>query len=676
MKGKRERADQLAFWLVVGIILIGAFLRFYQLVHVPISSGYDPAYYGLDALDILDGELPIYLATNYGREALFSYLVAAVYAGIGLSDFGIHLASAIVGILTIPMNYVVAGELLRFSDSRLVRRLGPILAAAVLAISYWHVVWSRYGVRAILAPFFVSLTVFLLLRAMRTGDRNYFFVAGLATSASLYTYQIGQLVPVLVLAIVLIDWWSRRNRVRLSLYLRSLAWLAIPLLVVALPLVSYAWQHPLAFNHRVRDVAVLEVESPLAEQAGALSERLLILLRFFTVEGDTHGMWSVGRLPGLNVVLVAGSMIGLLALIWSWRRPLAQVGLAWLLLMLTPAVLAGFGAVSKRAMGALPLITTMIAYGFLIVATFVRGRSPNGRFRPAAAMLVIGAGLAFTFFHTYQQYFVVWANDRAKDGEFDPHISEMGVYIASLPEETQVYLSADAPNHPNMLLHSRLKTASDDVRGYNGWHCFVYPQSTTRPTAYVLSEESSVNRLQEAYPAGALQTTGLSNAYGYEDYYVAYHIPPGEVAITGPQHTVNASWSDQIALLGYDLQDSAVAPGEQLQLTLYWSSLHEMETRYTAFVHLIGEENPATGNPLWGQSDSEPCLGFYPTAVWREGEIIRDEINLDVSPDAQPGRYKLAVGFYTWPDIQRLPIADMDSYTLQEIAIGSEQAGK
>ncbi len=69
IKNKGIITGQVAFWLLVGSTLIGAFLRLHELAHLPISSGFDPAYYGLDALAILDGERPIYLATNYGREA-------------------------------------------------------------------------------------------------------------------------------------------------------------------------------------------------------------------------------------------------------------------------------------------------------------------------------------------------------------------------------------------------------------------------------------------------------------------------------------------------------------------------------------------------------------------------------------------------------------------------------
>ena len=264
---------------------------------------------------------------------------------------------------------------------------------------------------------------------------------------------------------------------------------------------------------------------------------------------------------------------------------------------------------------------------------------------------------------------MVWAADEDTDGRFDPHLSEMGNYIAGLPQGTQIFLSADAPNHPNMLLHSRLRTAGDDVRGYNGWRCFVYPETTTRDTTYVLSEENSVNHLQALYPSGTLQSEGLSNQFGYEDYYTAYHIAAGETAVAGSQYPLNGIWSDQIELLGYDLPRAEIVPGEPLQLTLYWSPLQEMETRYTAFVHLLGQENPQTGSPIWGQKDSEPCHGFYPTAVWREGEIIRDEITFEVAADAPPGLYDLSVGFYTWPDFQRLATADGDSFPLQQIEV-------
>jgi len=87
--------------LLTAITLWGAFFRLYRIDSLPPGETYDPAFYGLDALAILQGERPIFFETNFGREALFSYLVAACVAVFGVGSLAIHLASAIVG----PLSY-------------------------------------------------------------------------------------------------------------------------------------------------------------------------------------------------------------------------------------------------------------------------------------------------------------------------------------------------------------------------------------------------------------------------------------------------------------------------------------------------------------------------------------------------------------------------------------------
>ena len=405
------KINRLPFWLVVTAVLLGAFLRLHDLAHLPISAGFDVAYYGLDALQILGGNTPIYFASNFGREALFSYLVAALYAGLGLSDFAIHLAAAFTGILTIPATYLVSLELLRPVPWPAVRRYGPVLAAFVLSFMYWHLVWSRYGVRAILAPFFIALTMFFLLRAQRTGERRLYLFAGLGAGLSLHTYQVGQLLPLLVIGVVVIDYWSQRKHIKLGAYAQPLLPLLLGFLALALPLGLYAFRNPEAFNQRVRDVAIVEAAQPLAGQWGALADRAAALVRFFTVQGDAHDMWSVGRLPGLNPFLLTGFVLGLLTVLWFWRRRWAQIMGLWLIVMLAPALLADSGTVSKRALGVLPVLATLIALGFGSLVVWLRARAPGWRWSPAITAVLLGGGLLFTFVDTYTDYFIVWGQD-------------------------------------------------------------------------------------------------------------------------------------------------------------------------------------------------------------------------------------------------------------------------
>ena len=58
-------------------------LRFHNLDSIPRGLTPDEAWNGLDALKILNGERPIFLTANYGREALFIYLQAISIGFLG-----------------------------------------------------------------------------------------------------------------------------------------------------------------------------------------------------------------------------------------------------------------------------------------------------------------------------------------------------------------------------------------------------------------------------------------------------------------------------------------------------------------------------------------------------------------------------------------------------------------
>ncbi len=125
---------------------------------------------------------------------------------------------------------------------------------------------------------------------------------------------------------------------------------------------------------------------------------------------------------------------------------------------------------------------------------------------------------------------------------------------------------------------------------------------------------------------------------------------PVEYEISQP---MSSNLGDRIELAGYDVDRSRVQPGETLTLTLYWRARVEMDEDYTVFTHLVdGEEQ------TWAQSDGYPVGGDYPTSFWGEGELIRDERELTVPPDAPGGEYSIEVGFYLASSGERLPVLD------------------
>jgi 4-amino-4-deoxy-L-arabinose transferase-like glycosyltransferase len=129
---------------------------------------------------------------------------------------------------------------------------------------------------------------------------------------------------------------------------------------------------------------------------------------------------------------------------------------------------------------------------------------------------------------------------------------------------------------------------------------------------------------------------------------------PPPVEALGIEHPLSANLDDKVRLLGYNM-GGALQPGSEVHLTLFWQALKAMEEGYTVFIHLA--DRPGQ---LWGQKDNPPVDGFYPTTAWEAGEIVRDQYDVGISPDAPAGPYQIEVGMYLAETGERLPILAED----------------
>jgi len=133
-----------------------------------------------------------------------------------------------------------------------------------------------------------------------------------------------------------------------------------------------------------------------------------------------------------------------------------------------------------------------------------------------------------------------------------------------------------------------------------------------------------------------------------------------------------------IHLLGYELAQKRVQPGDALELTLYWQTDEAVTARYKVFTHLLGEVwNAQGGNFIWGQVDSEPVEGQAPTTTWAPGAVIADRYRIPVAADAPPGEYRLEVGLYGLVDGARLPVAAGNGQPAGDaVLLGTIQVGE
>ena len=646
-----ERSHWVSFALLAAITACGAFLRLYRIDRLPPADGYDAAYYGVDALQLLEGRAP-QLMYPPNREPLFSYLVTGSFLLFGASTTSIHLTSALIGVLTIPAVYFAAEALFR-SEKGPLRRWGAPLAALMTAVSYWHINWSRIGVRAVLVPPFVAVTVAFLWRALRNGGLARFGLCGLFLGLSMYTYQAARLLPTLVVVGFAALAWER-GRITKE-HWRGLAVTATVALLVFAPLGIHFITHPGSFSRRIEEALVVQSDRATLGNVKAVAGQIWEAVIAFSFAGDATPYSTIPGRPSLNPFFSMLLFLGLVGSVLQIKKPSRLLLLAWLVLMTIPATLAGKGPTAKRAIGSLPAVAALVAIGAATPWTWLLRAGPGSRLQERASWIRIGwtvillVGFIYSGAATYRDYFVVWASNPDLPKHFEAHISSIGEYIADLPPDQLVYLSPELPKHPSIRFHSDLR---EDIRGYNGRVCFVAPRMTRADTTYVIvpgTGDTSLDLLESAFPQGTrIDSKGTA--------FTPYFVPAGVEAKVQPPCPLEATWNDAIQLLGYDLGAFTYRAGETIPLTLTYLDLRQMTKHYTVFVHLLGRVNPATGTPLWGQNDSEPCRGFYPTTSWHEGEVLIDHLELKIPDDAPAGTYRLGMGFYdVWTGV-RLPV--------------------
>lgn len=150
--------------------------------------------------------------------------------------------------------------------------------------------------------------------------------------------------------------------------------------------------------------------------------------------------------------------------------------------------------------------------------------------------------------------------------------------------------------------------------------------------------------------------------YQVDDYRISFdraatlqHFTQGH---TG-EYPLNLNFGDRLQLLGYDISNSSVKPGETLSVNLYWRSLSPMDVRYRAFVHI-------ETNKMWGQNDDDPVCRVR-TDEWRPQLVGKGQFRVTLKPETPPGVYPITVGVYNPETWERLEITNQSGESLGSI---------
>lgn len=161
-------------------------------------------------------------------------------------------------------------------------------------------------------------------------------------------------------------------------------------------------------------------------------------------------------------------------------------------------------------------------------------------------------------------------------------------------------------------------------------------------------------RLRIYRPSADLDSLSTYDAQTFERRFDATMEPEALAPYTlSDVVPVDAVLGDRVRLIGYRLDAGEARSGGVVRLTLYWEALEPMQTSYQIFTHLYD-------GTMWGQHDSAPGCGLWPTTRWEPGQWVRDDHVLSIAPDAPAGEIPLWIGMYDLGSGARLPVTQFE----------------
>ena len=667
---------RLAAWLpVIGLILVGAFLRLHQLDQTPPGLYHDEAFYAIDAQHLLRyGHWLIFYTGNNGREPLHIYVLAGALFLFGDRTWAIRLMSAFSGILAIPLMYRLGRTLWREMGRR--ARWVGLLAAASLAVSYWHVDFSRIAFRAADLVTVSILAVWLLWRGAQFRSRRLFVLSGLALGLSQYTYLAARVLPVVVLglagAVLVLGWQFGRRPLRAALSQPLVRGSLIALAVSALaflPLGAYFALHPDQFSERSAGLSVIGASAavpPGGTAAPTLAGNILATVRMFIDHGDVNPRHNLPGRPAVDWVGQIGLLAGVIAALLQWRRPRSILLLLWLGIMLLPTTLSIEAPHFLRAIGALPPLCLLVAGGLTSLWRLIADARPRLAAIGWPALLIGVTLIGGTL--TYRDYFLRWATQAATADAFDIGSYTLAQRALALSQTVDVLLPLRQYTEPAALfslepVFGRL-TPIDSAAGIGRPTVLLAPGGSDLGNLVLLrrlpgqaAQALVLAPLDTARAAQLAQQPASGEVYDFLGRPLADEVPGVEkIVLNGaqpqPQRALDAVFDGTFSLTGADLRPSVPMPGGVLQLELYWKSLKWAPEDEVVFVQL---QSPAGDN--LAQLDSQPLRGTYATTLWLPGTFVTDPYTLTVPAGLLPGTYRVVAGMYRPGSIQRLGVS-------------------
>jgi len=217
--------------ILILILVLAAILRLWKLSSVPVSLFGDELDVGYQAYSILKtgrdyygNFMPIHFhSLAEWRTPFYLYSVVPTVAMFGISPLGVRLPAAIFGIGGVWALYLLVLEMTR--DRRI-----ALISSFVLAISPWHIQYSRAAFEVSELLFFLILGLYFFLKAMKKGQ--WFWVSAVFLALTPWIYSTAKFFTPLLLTFLVLVWGKQI----FSLRRKYLVWAIMAFVLIGAPI--------------------------------------------------------------------------------------------------------------------------------------------------------------------------------------------------------------------------------------------------------------------------------------------------------------------------------------------------------------------------------------------------------------------------------------------------------
>ena len=391
---------------LVLILILGAVLRLAFLGKIPAGISPDEVSQGYTAYSLLktgadewgvNWPLTSFRSFVDYKAPLQTYLMIPSVAIFGLNEFAIRLPSAIFGILSIYVIYLLTTQLfnrhrfrtpsgLQGANKRLKDSSEPmsqvgLLAAFLLAISPWHIQFSRTALEVNLSALLFPLGLYLFLKGLN--KPKLLIYSSLVWGLNLYSYHAAKLFTPLIATLLTIILKPKKKTFPVVIFLAFL----IPAYYTSFFGQAGARGNDLIITNfspqQIEEISTAQFLSPLNKinpQLSRLFHNKVIFVAdkftenylsyfspsFWFTEGGHETTYSV--IPGRGLLYLwqlPFVILGLIGLLAIKNKKTKVIILSWLLLAAIPAALTKEGYRPNRAGSFLGLWEMITAFGLV-----------------------------------------------------------------------------------------------------------------------------------------------------------------------------------------------------------------------------------------------------------------------------------------------------------------------